>query len=101
MLKNVKKQFVATFIVASVVFATAFSSYLLAAEIDHDCTGEDCPICICIESAAASLQQMSSGAAPLEPAIDLLAVFAIELSFALIIWIRPNTLVSCKVRLNN
>ena len=34
---------------ASILFVVIFSAFYIASEIDHDCCGEDCPICCQVE----------------------------------------------------
>nr|MCR5719967.1 hypothetical protein [Lachnospiraceae bacterium] len=40
-----------------------FSSFYIAAEADHDCCGEDCPICDCIHRCENTLRGIGDGAA--------------------------------------
>lgn len=77
-----------------------FSAFYIAAEADHDCTGEDCPICACIGQCENMLRGTGDGtAAQLSAGIPVLfillfaALFVSELS--------RETPVSVKVRLNN
>lgn len=41
------------------IFVLLFSHLLILAEADHDCTGEDCPICEMIAIAEKTLQGIS------------------------------------------
>ena len=72
----------------------------IALEADHDCEGEDCPVCECMEQCRATLHQLGSvtvtGKAVLFPVL-LLIVSVIH--FARVI--RRETPVSIKVQLNN
>ena len=40
-----------------------FSAFCIAAEADHDCCGEDCPICACIQMCENTLRGNKSGTA--------------------------------------
>ena len=42
-----------------VVFAVFFSAMFILAEADHDCSGEDCPVCRIIMLAEESLKKLS------------------------------------------
>jgi len=69
-------------------------------EADHDCEGEDCPVCECMEQCQATLHQLGSvtvtGKAVLFP-ILLLIVLSVHIAAVL----PKQTPVSIKVRLNN
>ena len=45
------------------LFIVLFSAFYIAAEADHDCTGEDCPICACIQQCENTLHQIGDGIA--------------------------------------
>ena len=72
----------------------------IALEADHDCEGEDCPVCECIEQCQGTLHQLGSvtvtGMAVLFP---ILLLIASGIHFVRVI--RRETPVSIKVRLNN
>ncbi len=77
-----------------------FSAFSIAAEADHECSGEDCPVCVCIHQCENALHRIGDGitvritvAAPVI-LILLAAAFAITA-------VSRNTLISRKVRLNN
>lgn len=77
-----------------------FSAFFIAAEADHDCTGEDCPICACIGQCENMLRGIGDGtAAPLSAVIPVLLI----LFFAalLVAEFSQETLITKKVRLNN
>ena len=62
----------------AVAFVLLFSLALLALEADHDCSGEDCQICCCIQNCENLLRQLA-GALTVSVAI---AVFLDFLSIA-------------------
>ena len=82
------------------LFIVLFSVFYIAAETDHDCCGEDCPICACIHQCENTLRGIDDGTsarfAAFAPVIIVLlaAVFVIAA-------VSQDTLVSRKVRLNN
>ena len=77
-----------------------FSAFYIATEEEHNCTGEDCPICACMEQCVNNLRQMGDGAV----SQVLSALFCI---FFLLSLSSQETNLSCvtpvtqKVRLNN
>lgn len=89
-------------IAACILFLTIslFSSLFVLQEYDHDCYGNDCPVCAFVHAAEQNLQQLNSGAAT--GVVLFLAVVAILAATSL--WANPvaaSTLVSKKVRLDN
>jgi len=87
-------------IVLTVLAVILFSPFYSAAEACHDCSGDDCPVCLCIRQCENTLHQIGNGKAALVSAvvpIIFLFVSACLFSsdFAL------DTLVIKKVRLNN
>jgi hypothetical protein len=76
------------------------SSFFIAVHADHDCTGEDCPICACIQQCENTIRGIGSGitvgAAVIVPVLILLLIISFGVpSF------QRDTPVSAKVRLNN
>ncbi len=82
------------------LIAVLFSALYLASEADHDCAGEDCPICSVMHQCENTLHRISDGtaapaAAPLPAVIFLFSALFISINHI------DETLVSEKVRLNN
>ncbi len=77
-----------------------FSSFYIASEANHDCRGEDCPICFCIQQCENTLRGVGSGitaqAAVIMPFLSILFAAAFIAAAA-----SSDTLVSRKVRLND
>ncbi len=80
--------------------AVLFSSLYIAVEADHDCTGEDCPVCACVRQCENTLRSAGEGfracPAVLIPFLSVLSAAALSLAAA-----SFATPVSRKVRLNN
>ena len=77
-----------------------FSSFYIAVEADHDCTGEDCPICACIQQCENNLRGIGDGSAAQSSAvIPVLLILFISALF--VAEFSQETLVSRKVRQNN
>lgn len=77
-----------------------FSALYIVEEAEHDCCGETCPICACIEACTAILRPACSGAVkPLCSALCLMLLLrVIRLLSERILVATP---VSQKVQLNN
>ena len=76
------------------------SAIFITVEADHDCTGEECPICVSIRQCESTLRQIgNSAAAGIMVSVPVLIVFFAVTLFAGIL--RQETPVSRKVRLNN
>ncbi len=77
-----------------------FSAFYIAAEAEHDCSGEDCPICVCIQQCERTLQQIAAGITEL--AATLIPAILLAITVPLTVWVSvQGTLVSRKVRLND
>ncbi len=77
-----------------------FSAFYIAAEAEHDCCGEDCPVCVCIRQCENILRGVADGtAAQLSFIVPVLLVLLI--AGALAAAVPQDTPVSGKVRLNN
>ncbi len=72
----------------------------IAFEADHDCCGDDCPICECIEQCENVLRQVGSGAVTAIISIIPFALTGTIVIFCLNFF-RNETPVSMKIRLNN
>ena len=77
-----------------------FSTFYMAAEVDHDCTGEDCPVCACIQMCGETLRGTGGGAA-VQPSAILPVLVVLLAAGIFAVSISKETLVSQKVRLNN
>lgn len=82
------------------LFVVLFSAFYIAAEMEHHCTSEDCPICACIHQCENNIRQMGHGAAEQTFSILFAVFFAMPLSFH-DIQFSQATLVTQKIRLNN
>ncbi len=76
------------------------SAHYIAAEADHECTGEDCPICACVQLCENTLHQLGDGIA-LMAAVVLPIVLLYICAFLYAPDHPQETPVSRKVRLNN
>ena len=77
-----------------------FSAFFIAAEAGHDCTGDDCPVCACIQQCERTLRGIGGGTAA-QRALFVPILFVLMAVGAFAAAARRDTPVSQKVRLNN
>ncbi len=95
-----KKRIAAGSIVILMLLIMLLSVFFIAVEAVHDCSGEDCPICICIEQCENILHQVSDGMVSVISM--LLPVVCIPFLLFLFVFNLPReTLVSKKVRMDD
>lgn len=85
---------------ALLVVSTFASALFIALETEHDCEGEECHICECIELCEAILQQVET-ALPIVTASIVFSVVSIFLYLSDVDVFCLKTPVSQKIRLNN
>ena len=80
--------------------AALFSAFCIAAEADHDCCGDGCPVCACIRQWRDTLRGLSGALRALRavsvPVLPLLLAAAVSGAACTV-----RTPVSVKVRLND
>ncbi|ETP73650.1 hypothetical protein UYO_0287 [Lachnospiraceae bacterium JC7] len=82
------------------LFVVLFSASFVALESVHDCTGEECPICACINQCENTLRQVGGGM-DLQPDPVLPVFLTLIAVFPVVDSLTAETLVSRKIRLNN
>lgn len=98
---HTRKQKRLAFIICMAFIATAFFSVLfIVKEADHDCTGENCPVCACIHQAEQTLKQLGTGDTG-STFIIARSSFVIAPLFLAVLLIPCVSLISQKVRLND
>ncbi len=90
----------AIFLILVVILFLLVSTYFIAHEADHECTGEDCPVCALIQMSENSLRQLGSGT-PAAAVASSLCVLLLVMQFCTGDSITFPTPVSRKTRLNN
>ena len=91
----------AAFLLAAGTLAAVICSLLfLVREIDHDCTGEDCPVCAVMQLCEGGLRTLSASGAGHMSAAGYFCAFPVLL-LILFFFVHRPTLISYKVRLNN
>lgn len=77
-----------------------FSATFIVTEADHDCTGEDCPICYQISICENTLKTLSY--AVIAITLTLALIYCLTLSVPMSFLGRKNTsLITLKVKLSN
>ena len=99
-MNTVRQKKTALIICITLVFITFASLFYIVKEENHDCTGEDCPICVCLHQAEQVLKNLGSGKSEAQTTglIQLLIGFVLPVCYAMF---RATSLVSQKVRLND
>lgn len=84
----------------AVILFMVFSSCFVVLEAEHDCTGEDCIVCECIDVCVNTLRQIRTST--FTKLIPVLILPATAVLFTIIVNIRKaGTPVSRKIQLNN
>ncbi len=79
-----------------------FSSFYIAAEADHDCRGEDCPVCACVRQCENALHGPGDGIATRPASVaSVILMLLLPAAAPAAAASRQKTLVSEKIRLNN
>lgn len=84
----------------AMLFVVLFSAVFVSVETFHDCDGNDCPICACLQQCEKNLEQLGGGLTGLLIGLVAVTLFAsiIEASYDIILHSTP---VSQMVRMNN
>lgn len=84
----------------AMLLVIVLAGIFIVMEADHDCEGEDCPVCQCLENCQTTLRQL--GAVTVTASASLFSVFLlITTCFHLVKVFCNDTPVSTKVRLND
>ena len=82
------------------LFVTFTSLFYVIEEANHNCSGEDCPICVNIHQTEQTLRNIGNGTIPIIIANIVLTLF-IVLKVCKFMFVSCISLVNQKVRLNN
>ncbi len=94
------KRITAGIIALIMLVVMLLASQFIVTHIHHDCSGEDCPVCACMHQCESVLRTIGSGmSGNTAIAVPVLLIFIIISLQA--VCDTVNTLVSCKVRLND
>lgn len=94
------KKLLAALIAFVLVLTAFFSAYYISAELDHDCSGDGCPVCAVIQLCENFLRQAGSG--NVQPGFEIFRAFDILFAAAFLsLFLVKKTPVKEKIRLNN
>ena len=91
---------IAAILAAATASVMILSVAYIAAEANHDCAGEDCPVCVCIEQCLNNLRTLGT-AVEAKPETFIAEKFFNPPAPVYICLIAPITLINRKVRLDN
>lgn len=95
-----KKRIVVVLLIAAVCFAMLFSLCFIAAAAHHDCTGEDCAVCMQISFCESVLRTLSQSAAAIFAAGAVVCLI-VSVSFAAKKGLSVDSPVSLRVKLSD
>ena len=100
MMQNKKaKRITAWVVMVATVLVILFSTYYLVEHSYHNCTGNECPICMVMEQCSNNLKTMSTDFVFACTSLFILTSLLKEVHYELNIF--NNSLISQKVRMNN
>ena len=94
------RQIAAGLLSLTLLLLALFSALFIASHAQHDCAGEDCPVCACIERCARLLHG-ADARLELQKAALPVSAFVLCTAAACILAFAAATPVSTKVKLNN
>ena len=77
-----------------------FSFFYIAAESRHNCCGDDCPVCACIDHCMRTIRQVNT-AAKVSVAVIIPFLLVLVSTLTAVYVVSGETLVSRKVRMDN
>ena len=96
---NILSKYLSVFSVALILIITVISVFYIAEEIDHDCHGEECPICECIHICESTLHETQGKEIFVLPYAEFsLVPVTDDILFSVFI---SQTLVTYKVRMDS
>lgn len=91
---------IAAFLAAAAAGVLVLSVAYVVREANHDCIGDDCPVCICIEQCLNNLRTLGTGV-EVQAETFIVEKFSAPPILLYVCLIVPVTLINCKVRLDN
>ncbi len=99
-INHFSKKIITGILLAEVLFSMLFSAFYIAEHADHDCKGDDCPVCACLQQCETMLRGLRTGVTA-GAGICLPVLFLIISASLSCCFFAGKTPVSIKVRLNN
>jgi len=98
---NTKKRKIFSMAICVIFLIVTFASlFSIAKEENHNCTGEDCPICANIHQAEQTLKNLNTGVIA-RAIMNPLSLILVLLIMGEALFVSSTSLISQKVRLNN
>ncbi len=98
---HTKKQRIMAFLtLLTFVVITLFSVLFIVKEANHDCSGENCSICVSVQRAEQNIRQFGSSKINIF-SFGVIALFFVLPIFCPVLFVISNSLTSQKVRLND
>lgn len=95
-----KKRILTAVTMFMIVFVVIYASFYIAYETEHECTGDDCPICCQIEIYESALKNIASAVVAAAAAVVFGYGSCVQVVRSAEI-ISARTLVSLRVKLSN
>ena len=95
-----QKRIAAGIIGILMIIVMLFSAFYISTETGHDCIGEDCPICACVQQCENVLHKIGGGLAFIISVIAPI-ICVVICAFLFVSDIQKQTLISRKIRMNN
>lgn len=96
-----KRQKTLAFLICTAFIMVIFLSlFFIIKEADHDCTGEDCMVCVCIHQAEQTLRNLGTGTIKADGWV-IIQVSQVLVVSCIFMFVPCTSLISQKVRLNN
>ena len=83
-----------------ICFITIFSFAFITLHSNHDCTGEDCPICTELAFAVSTLKTLSEAIGDVSFSFSAFCMCLVMLIGCISVFIKAETAVTQKVKLN-
>ena len=90
--------FVTAFLVTAVLL---LSGFFIVTHIEHECTGEDCPVCAELQECAATIRLITEAAGTGAIVFAYIITQKLLSSYQTGLYLCPVSLVSLKIRLDN
>ncbi len=97
---NTKNRAFAGVMATMMLVVLLFSAFFVAHEAEHECSGEDCPVCACISWCENTLHR-AFAANEASTALFIAAITLLAAAMVPALFIARETPVSGKVRMNN
>ena len=99
--QNSKLKIFAGILSVLMIVVVLFSGIVIALEAEHDCKGEECDICLCIEQCIFTLEQLGKAIGAAAAVLAKAVIFILAAVVFRFYEIPGTTPITDKVRLNN